>query len=872
MALAMVLTFVGYMPILFDFFAGDDYVHLIWLKEAVQHPELVWRNFHTSWLDGTTTKFYRPLISVFMVSDYVLWNHSAIGFHLTNLLFHLASTAFIFLIARELAALTLIEEKAQIQEELSRKTYKALPISILYIWPFFSAAVFGLYPLHTETVSWITGRVDAVVTAFITGSFWFYLRARKAGGVAGGETTGAVAGAVAGGATAEEAQPQKSNWFTSKKASLTFSFILMVLALLSKEMAITLPAIFVLIELLYASPGERPRSILEGLLSKSYLLRAVKNTAMYWGLIVVYFIVRRLALGTFVGGYDDSLFFIANYKAFIKTWLNGLRLFFEPLNHELISARAIPTRLWDFYLGLIGLGTLVNLVLTPALGRLFLFLCGWLVLSLAPVYKIFAIADDLQGSRLAYVATVPLAFLIALAVVVVSRGIVARKQLWSRSLLGVGFVALSFYVLHLNNQAWVDAGVEANSIRAGLSKLYKEVKGDPQILFVGLPDQIHGAYICRNALVGMTRTPQLERDAINAIMVDKFEPILPFGYMKESLYRDRDKVLVYRWCPEVVGAAASGESSTSTSGAATNSVTASAPGHFEKMELNDIKEYPVKEAKVFKGGALQTVLKPVQSENTKFEFLPDGTLSVTGGNGKLGRPEMRFDPGPSNAYALEFVTVKLKQQAVSDAFKAASAKEGADLLYTNDLVPQFDIKRRTPTPMPTAVGEATLVFPLRSLPEWSLGGKSHGLTLRLPHDSNCIIEEITVAPAASLVPTLSFANSGYLGSKGFLHLSQEKKQDEISFDISQVKGDPVGVWMEITRPNLLFEEQNCTTPSRVAQTNTQFKTEFSGKSGKITLKREDFSALGIYQLRLWPVFKDGSKGQASDHIVVAVDS
>lgn len=92
------------------------------------------------------------------------------------------------------------------------------------------------------------------------------------------------------------------------------------------------------------------------------------------------------------------------------------------------------------------------------------------------------------------------------------------------------------------------------------------------------------------------------------------------------------------------------------------------------------------------------------------------------------KPEIRFDPGPINAYALEFVTVKLKQQAVSDAFKSASAKEGADLLYTNDLVPQFDIKRRTPTPMPTAVGEATLVFPLRSLPEWSLGGKSSGNT------------------------------------------------------------------------------------------------------------------------------------------------
>ncbi len=841
MALALVLTFVGYMPILFDFFAGDDYVHLIWLKEAVKHPELIWRNFHTSWLDGTTTKFYRPLISVFMVSDYVLWNHSAIGFHLTNLLFHMASTAFIFLIARELAVLTLREERGDAVE--IRKGFKTLPLSINVLWPFFAAAIFGLYPLHTETVSWITGRVDAVVTAFITGSLWFYLRARRTD------------------------SDVKSMW-ASKKTSLVFCFILMVLALLSKEMAITLPAIFVLLELLYSAPGERPRSILEGILSKSYLLRAIKNTAMFWGLIVVYFIVRRLALGTFVGGYDDSLFFIANYKAFIKTWLNGLRLFFEPLNHELISARAWSTKMWDLFLGLIGLGTIVNLVLTPALGRLFLFLTGWLVMSLAPVYKIFAIADDLQGSRLAYVATVPLALLMAMAVIVVSRGIVARKQLISRNLLGLGFIALSFYVLNLNNQAWVNAGVEANSIRAGLSKLYKDVKGDPQILFVGLPDQIHGAYICRNALVGMTREPQLERDAVNAIMVDKFEPILPFGYMKESLYNDRDKVLVYRWCPQVATASTTSGQST-PSGA---SATAEPAGHFEKMNLDDVKEYPVKQAQTFSGQALQTVLKPVESANTTFAFLPDGSLSAKGTSGKLGRPEIRFATGDINAYALEFVTVKIKQQADSDAFKTAAAREGADLLYTNDLVPEFDIKRRTPTPMPTALGESTLIFPLRSLPEWSLGGKSHGLTLRFPHDSDCVIEEVTIAPAATLVPMLNFANSGYLGTKGFMHLAADKKEDVINFDISGMAGDPIGVEMEITRPNLLFEEQNCTKKSSVAQTNTAFETLYDGKKGTITLKRDFFKALGIYQLRLWPRFKDGHTGQASDHIVIAVDS
>ncbi|MBX9722889.1 MAG: hypothetical protein K2X81_15920, partial [Candidatus Obscuribacterales bacterium] len=104
------ITIICYSPILFNFFAGDDYVHLTWLHRVIKDlstkvisdPELIWRNFHSSWLDGTTTKFYRPLISVFMVSDYELWGLNGLGFHITNLLFHLASTIFIFFTAKNL--------------------------------------------------------------------------------------------------------------------------------------------------------------------------------------------------------------------------------------------------------------------------------------------------------------------------------------------------------------------------------------------------------------------------------------------------------------------------------------------------------------------------------------------------------------------------------------------------------------------------------------------------------------------------------------------------------------------------------------------------------------------------------------------------
>ncbi len=793
--LAAALTFVAYKGILFDFFAGDDFGHLVWLKEAVRNPEMIWRNFHSSWLDGTNTKFYRPLISVFMVSDYLIWKGNGFGFHLTNLLFHISSTIFIFFIARELAALTIREEEGAKE----RHKFKALPVSLTRYWPFIAAAIFGLYPLHIETVSWITGRVDVIVTAFITSSFWFYLKARRT-----------LPGAK------------------GRKTAVAASLVLLTLGLLSKEMAITLPAIFVLLELLYASPQDTPRTVLAGALSPVYWVRAAKSTAIFWALIVVYFVVRFFALGTLVGGYDNSLFFVSNIKVFISSWLSGLKMFVEPLNRELFGHGNIFTKLWNLYLGLIGIGILINLILTPALGRLFLFLSGWLVLSLVPVYKVFAISHDLQGSRLAYVATVPLALLFALAGVVVSRGLNARIQLMSRNSLALGFLALCFYVLSINNTAWIDAGNSANSIRAALGKLYQQVPGDPQVLIVGLPDQIHGAYVSRNALEGMTRTPQLHRDVYNAIMVNPFEPMMPFGYLKDTLYKDRDKILVYRWKDRYNSA-----------------------GDFEKVILDDIDQYPVTETKVIPGQVIENGQHPIAPHSEK-----------------KGRPEVTFDAGSGNAYAIEFVAVKLRVNSASDAFKQAAAKEGADLLYTNDVITEFNNKSRTPTPMPSEIGEATLIFPLRSLPEWCLGGRSHILKLRLPHHSDCSIEEVRIVPAQDLIAKISFSNSGYLGSKGFIHLSKTKTADQFDYDVSKIKGDAVGAEMEITRTNLMFEEQNCSRKSAVA---LSYK-DFDGKAGTIKLKRDEFPGVGLYQIRLWPRFKDGNSGQASDHIVVAVDS
>lgn len=789
---AVAITIVAYSSCLFDWFVGDDYVHLIWLKEAVVHPELIWRNFYTSWLDGTTTKFYRPLISVFMVTDYLIYNRDGWGFHLTNILFHAASVFFIYYIARRLALLSGLNHW-----------------SATLAWPAMAATIFGIYPLHTETVSWITGRVDSIVTAFITAGIFFHLKARDAG-------------------------PRQGLYFGL--ACLSF-----VLGLLSKEMAITLPVVLGFLELLY--PREKT-----GLINR--VIQAVKHTLVYLGIIIAYFVLRYFALGTFVGGYDDSLSFIPDIKAFIKTWLNGLRLFIEPINHDLVSARSPLTRGWNTVLALGTICNVVALIAEPRLRRLYLFIAGWLVLSLLPVYKIFAIANDLQGSRLAYLASVPLAFILTLGLVsLTATGKKLHKpEIIFKSVLALAMVAFNWWALSINNEIWVNAGKTANDIRSALGRLYKSIAGDPQIMFVGLPDQIDGAYICRNALPGMTRKPQLERDVVNCLMVDRYEPILPFGHIKASLYRDQDKVLLYRWDQ--------------------------GKRDFVAIDLKQIPAYPMSPAQAaslsFSGESLRKIAKPLNKAEYKGQ-----KLEISGTQDRWGRPEIELDVAALGlpCFTTEFVTCDLTltgEAKIDPAYK----KEGADLLYTSDLTQQFELRKRTHTSMPDEIkdGKITLHFPLRGLPEWALGGKARGFILKLPHNFKGTLDAVRLTSAATLIPAIDFANSGYLGSKGYMHLTDRAPVQKLAFDVSGIAG-ATGVDVEISRNNLLFEEQNCAALSRVA--DPPYRIE--GVRGVVPLDKSVLKKVGIYEVRLWPVLSksasgtQGQRGIASDHIVVAVD-
>jgi hypothetical protein len=95
-------------------------------------------------------QFYRPLVSLSYWLDFRVWGLNPAAFHLTNILIQTANVIVLFYI---LIGLTSSPESA-----------------------FIGAALFSVYPLHSENVSWISGRTDLLAFLFAGLSVLLFIR------------------------------------------------------------------------------------------------------------------------------------------------------------------------------------------------------------------------------------------------------------------------------------------------------------------------------------------------------------------------------------------------------------------------------------------------------------------------------------------------------------------------------------------------------------------------------------------------------------------------------------------------------------------------------------------------------------------------
>ncbi|KJJ85566.1 transmembrane and TPR repeat-containing protein [Candidatus Omnitrophus magneticus] len=94
--------------------------------------------------------YYRPLQILTYLVDYSIWGVNPIGFHLSNTLFHLLTSFSIFFLI-----LILFKDK---------------------LISFLTALLFAIHPIHTEAVSYISGRADSLAVIFMILAFIFYIK------------------------------------------------------------------------------------------------------------------------------------------------------------------------------------------------------------------------------------------------------------------------------------------------------------------------------------------------------------------------------------------------------------------------------------------------------------------------------------------------------------------------------------------------------------------------------------------------------------------------------------------------------------------------------------------------------------------------
>jgi Flp pilus assembly protein TadD len=155
----------------------------------IKSPLLILEAFrHYLFLDSLSI-YYRPIQNISYIFDYYFWNTDAAGFHLTNILLHVASGILLFLLLRQLLASLLGSRRGQnspagavldqrrklLRERWRRSQTAASDIAFLV------AFIWIVHPVHSAAVDYISGRADSLAFAFASGGWLLFLRARQTG-------------------------------------------------------------------------------------------------------------------------------------------------------------------------------------------------------------------------------------------------------------------------------------------------------------------------------------------------------------------------------------------------------------------------------------------------------------------------------------------------------------------------------------------------------------------------------------------------------------------------------------------------------------------------------------------------------------------
>ncbi len=142
------IILAAYAPALRNGFVWDD-TALILRDPLIRSWRLIPEGFqHFLFTDATASDFYRPIQRLTYALDYGVFAFRPAGYHLTNILWHIAAALALFLLGDELLGLFGVEER------------KRRSIAFL------AALAWAIHPVHTAAVVYVSGRADPLAAAF----------------------------------------------------------------------------------------------------------------------------------------------------------------------------------------------------------------------------------------------------------------------------------------------------------------------------------------------------------------------------------------------------------------------------------------------------------------------------------------------------------------------------------------------------------------------------------------------------------------------------------------------------------------------------------------------------------------------------------
>jgi Tfp pilus assembly protein PilF len=234
------ITFLVYLPSLKNAFVlldDDAYV--------TQNPHI--RSFGTAFFKWAFLGFHEgnwhPLTWISHALDYAIWGLNPLGHHLTNNILHAINAGLVVLLVLRLVE---VGARSSFSPDVRGGAEWVTPKGVL-IAAVTTGLLFGLHPLHVESVAWVSERKDLLCALFFLPSVMMYVRYVGRGGPLW---------------TPGEGQPQRvapthndpgqAEMTNSGRQFLNryylVSLLFFILALMSKPMAVTLPAVLLLLD------------------------------------------------------------------------------------------------------------------------------------------------------------------------------------------------------------------------------------------------------------------------------------------------------------------------------------------------------------------------------------------------------------------------------------------------------------------------------------------------------------------------------------------------------------------------------------------------------------------------------------------------